>query len=215
MDDITRRFRENNFVSRMLDALPCGILAISEDGNVVRLNNVTEQIFGVKNAELIGKGYGKALRCRFRRDLYYRLCVMPVKIPPLRERGGDIELLAKHFLKQFSEESFRGNINLSERTISILNKHHWPGNCRELQNVIQYTLVQCQGNMIEPEYLPANLFAAGAENFIQPRRAPKLDDKTVLEALQKADGNKRRAAEILGVSRSTLYRFFDRYRQQS
>jgi transcriptional regulator with PAS, ATPase and Fis domain len=149
---------------------------------------------------------------RFRRDLYYRLCVMPVNIPSLRERGGDIELLAKHFLKQFSEESFHGNIKLSERTITIFNKHHWPGNCRELQNVIQYALVQCQGNMIEPEHLPANLFATGAENFIQPRRLSKLDEKTVLQALQKAGGNKRRAAEILGVSRSTLYRFFDRHR---
>ena len=63
MDDITRLFRENNLVSRLLDALPCGILAITKDGNVVRLNKVIEQIFGLKNAELIGKGYGKALRC--------------------------------------------------------------------------------------------------------------------------------------------------------
>jgi transcriptional regulator with PAS, ATPase and Fis domain len=140
---------------------------------------------------------------------------MPVNIPPLRKRGGDIELLAKHFLEQFSEQSFRANIKLSEQTISIFNKHLWPGNCREMQNIIQYALVQCQGNMIEPEHLPANLFAAGAENFIQPRTTPKLDDRTVLEALQKAGGNKRRAAEILGVSRSTLYRFFDRHRQQS
>jgi transcriptional regulator with PAS, ATPase and Fis domain len=139
---------------------------------------------------------------------------MPVNIPPLRKRGGDIELLAKHFLEQFSEQSFRANIKLSERTISIFNKHLWPGNCRELQNVIQYALVQCQGNMIEPEHLPANLFATGAENFIQPRRLPKLDEKNVLEALKKTGGNKLRAAEILGVSRSTLYRFFDRHRQQ-
>jgi DNA-binding NtrC family response regulator len=143
------------------------------------------------------------------------LCVMPINIPPLRERGGDIQLLAEHFLQQFSEDAFRGNITLSERTISIFDKHPWLGNCRELQNVIQFALVQCQGNLIEPEHLPANLFAAGPENFIQPRREPKLNDKNVLEALQKAGGNKRRAAEILGVSRSTLYRFFERHRQQS
>ncbi len=191
-------------------------LRVLQDGGFERVGETRTRRVDVRVISATNVDLEKAVaEKRFRRDLYYRLCVMPVNIPPLRERGRDIELLAKHFLKQFSEESFRGNIKLSERTISLFNKHLWPGNCREMQNVIQYALVQCQGDMIEPEHLPANLFAAGAENFIQPRRAPKLDEKAVLEALQKAGGNKRRAAEILGVSRSTLYRFFDRQRQLS
>jgi transcriptional regulator with PAS, ATPase and Fis domain len=188
-------------------------LRVLQDGGFERVGETRTRRVDVRVISATNVDLEKAVvDGRFRRDLYYRLCVMPVNIPSLRERGGDIELLAKHFLKQFSEESFHGNIKLSERTITIFNKHHWPGNCRELQNVIQYALVQCQGNMIEPEHLPANLFATGAENFIQPRRLSKLDEKTVLQALQKAGGNKRRAAEILGVSRSTLYRFFDRHR---
>jgi transcriptional regulator with PAS, ATPase and Fis domain len=191
-------------------------LRVLQDGGFERVGETRTRRVDVRVISATNVDLEKAVTDgRFRRDLYYRLCVMPINIPPLRERGGDIQLLTKHFLKQFSEESFRGNIKLSKRTISIFDKHMWPGNCRELQNVIQYALVQCRGNMIEPEHLPANLFAAGAENFISPRRAPKLDDKTVLEALQKSGGNKRRAAEILGVSRSTLYRFFERHRQQS
>jgi transcriptional regulator with PAS, ATPase and Fis domain len=190
-------------------------LRVLQDGGFERIGETRTKRVDVRVISATNVELEKAVADgRFRRDLYYRLCVMPVNIPPLRKRGGDIELLAKHFLEQFSEQSFRANIKLSERTISIFNKHLWPGNCRELQNVIQYALVQCQGNMIEPEHLPANLFATGAQNFIQPRRLPKLDEKNVLEALKKTGGNKLRAAEILGVSRSTLYRFFDRHRQQ-
>jgi len=152
---------------------------------------------------------------RFRRDLYYRLCVMPFTIPPLRERGEDIKLLAEHFLLQFAEESFRYNVKLSTQTLSVFKRHSWPGNCRELQNVIQYALVQCRGDTITPEHLPSNLFSASANNFLKPKRVPRLDEKSVLNALQTAGGNKRRAAEILGVSRSTLYRFFERHRSRS
>ncbi|MBW2427640.1 MAG: sigma 54-interacting transcriptional regulator [Deltaproteobacteria bacterium] len=152
---------------------------------------------------------------KFRRDLYYRLCVMPVTIPPLRERGADIELLAKHFLQEFGRESYRTNVKLSHQTLSIFKKYNWPGNCREMQNVIQYALVKCQGDTIDAENLPVTLFSSGLNEFVRHRREPKIDEQAVLAALQKTGGNKRQAAEILGVSRSTLYRFFDRHRQQS
>ena len=151
----------------------------------------------------------------FRRDLYYRLCVMPVTIPPLRERGADIELLAKHFLQEFSQESHRANVKLSPQTLSIFKNYSWPGNCREMQNVIQYALVKCQGDTIDPEHLPVSLYARGSNEFVQHRRESKIDEQAVLAALQKTGGNKRQAAEVLGVSRSTLYRFFDRHRRQS
>jgi transcriptional regulator with PAS, ATPase and Fis domain len=152
---------------------------------------------------------------KFRSDLYYRLCVMPVAIPPLRERGGDIELLAKHFLQEFSQDSYRTNVNLSPQTLAIFQKYNWPGNCREMQNVIQYALVKCQEDTIKPEHLPVTLFAGGQTDFVRQRRESKIEEQMVLAALQKAGGNKLRAAEILGVSRSTLYRFFERHRRQS
>ena len=152
---------------------------------------------------------------QFRKDLYYRLCVMPVTVPPLRERRGDIELLAKHFLKEFGQESYRSNVKLPHRNLSIFHNYSWPGKCRELQNVIQYALVKCQEDTIEPDHLPATLYSSGLNGFIRHRQTSKIDEQAVLSALQKAGGNKRRAAELLGVSRSTLYRFFDRQRRQS
>jgi transcriptional regulator with PAS, ATPase and Fis domain len=152
---------------------------------------------------------------QFRKDLFYRLCVMPVTVPPLRERRDDIELLTKHFLKEFGQESYRSNVKLSQPTLSIFQKYDWPGNCRELQNVIQYALVKCQGDTIEPEHLPATLYSNGQNGFVRHRQVSKIDEQAVLSALQKAGGNKRQAAELLGVSRSTLYRFFDRQRRQS
>jgi transcriptional regulator with PAS, ATPase and Fis domain len=152
---------------------------------------------------------------KFRSDLYYRLCVMPVTIPPLRDRGGDIELLAKHFLQEFSQDSYRTNVNLSPQTLAVFQKYNWPGNCREMQNVIQYALVKCQEDTIKPEHLPVTLFAGGPNEYVRNLRKSKIDEQAILAALQKTGGNKRQAAEVLGVSRSTLYRFFDRHRRQS
>ncbi len=151
----------------------------------------------------------------FREDLYYRLCVIPVTIPPLRERIGDIEMLAKHFLKEFGDEFYNPNVKLSKQTLSVFREHSWPGNCRELQNVIQYALVKCRGDSIEPEHLPPSLFATELNDFVQRRQGSSLNEDAVLTALQKAGGNKRLAADLLGVSRSTLYRFFDRQREKN
>ncbi|MEE4603858.1 MAG: helix-turn-helix domain-containing protein, partial [Desulfobacteraceae bacterium] len=138
-----------------------------------------------------------------------------VTIPPLRDRGGDIELLAKHFLQEFSQDSYRTNVNLSPQTLAVFQKYNWPGNCREMQNVIQYALVKCQEDTIKPEHLPVTLFAGGPNEYVRNLRKSKIDEQAILAALQKTGGNKRQAAEVLGVSRSTLYRFFDRHRRQS
>ncbi len=151
----------------------------------------------------------------FRKDLYYRLCVIPVTIPPLRERIGDIEILSKHFLKEFGGEFHDSDLKFSQQTLSILRKHDWPGNCRELQNVIQYALVKCRGDAIEPDHLPPSLFESDLNEFVRRRQETSLNEDSVLTALQKAGGNKRLAADLLGVSRSTLYRFFDRQREKN
>jgi transcriptional regulator with PAS, ATPase and Fis domain len=151
---------------------------------------------------------------RFRRDLYYRICVMPVSIPPLRDRSGDIELLANHFLANYCQDSYRAKTSLSSETLSILDKHHWPGNIRELQNILQYALVKCNGTTIKPEHLPGTIFASSPFPYSKHHRKTKISETDVINALRKTAGNKRRAAKILGVSRSTLYRFFDRQRQE-
>ena len=151
---------------------------------------------------------------RFRRDLYYRLCVIPVLLPTLRARKDDIGLLSEYFLKQFSHKKRRRQIRLSSDAISLLENYSWPGNVRELQNILKYAVVKCQGNIITPDNFPYYLYKRKPNMKIRRRRKPKLNIAEVADALRKSKGNKSWAAEILGVSRSTLYRFFERDRNE-
>jgi len=145
---------------------------------------------------------------RFRQDLYYRLCVMPIIISPLRDRREDIPHLVEHFITQFSEEAWGKKITISDTALSILMSHTWPGNVRELINTIMFAFVKCKGHRIKPEHLPPTLQPNMAKLYPLQHRQPKLHTADVVNALKKAGDNKCRAAEILGVSRSTLYRFF-------
>jgi len=145
---------------------------------------------------------------RFRDDLYYRLSAMPILILPLRDRREDIPLLIEHFMAQFSEQSWGKKIGFSDTALSILISHDWPGNVREMINTIKFALAKCHGQKIKPEHLPPTLQVNISMLYNPPHREPKLHTFDVVNALKKAGGNKCRAAEILGVSRSTLYRFF-------
>ncbi|MFH0780435.1 MAG: sigma 54-interacting transcriptional regulator [Pseudomonadota bacterium] len=147
---------------------------------------------------------------RFREDLFYRLCVVPITLPPLREKLADIPLLVKHFLKQASEEENRANLILSQETLNILMEHHWPGNIRELQNILRYLVIKCPNDIIEPQYLPPEfkerqVFPVQPKSLVMGNK--KLNRASVLHAIESANGNKANAARILGVGRATLYRF--------
>jgi len=146
---------------------------------------------------------------RFREDLYYRLCVLPIRLPPLRDRPDDIPLLARHVLREVLEHADREPVSLSDETLDILKNHRWPGNVRELQNVLQYALVKCRGPILRPEHLPPALAEGRAPARPRPS-ARKLQPDDVRRALREAAGNKTRAARLLGVARATLYRFLDR-----
>jgi transcriptional regulator with PAS, ATPase and Fis domain len=147
---------------------------------------------------------------RFRQDLYYRLCVMPIVITPLRARSEDLPLLVEHFITQFSEEAWGKKITLCDTALPILTSHTWPGNVRELINTIKFALVKCNGPRVKPEHLPPTLQPNISRLYPLQHRESKLHTADVVKALKKAGGNKCQAAEILGVSRSTLYRFFAR-----
>jgi transcriptional regulator with PAS, ATPase and Fis domain len=150
----------------------------------------------------------EVLAGRFRKDLYYRLCVMPIIISPLRERRADIPFLIDHFLHRYAEEIPINKIKISPSALAILTAHSWPGNVRELQNVIQFALVKTRGSSIKPEHLPPALQANMANTSLPRHRESRLKASEVFKVLAKTNGNRLKAAEILGVSRSTLYRFF-------
>lgn len=144
----------------------------------------------------------------FREDLYYRLNVVPVWLPPLRERRNDIPLLADYILSKALElTSLDTNITLSNEALGIMMTYDWPGNVRELQNWIQFALVRCKGNVILPEHLPPMPTSQTHPHAVLHKR--KLDIGIVKDALLRTRGNKVKAAKVLGVSRATLYRFLN------
>ena len=141
----------------------------------------------------------------FRDDLYYRVNVVPVFLPPLRERKQDIPLLAEHFLKTAGDNGQRQG-GISKDAMAIMIDYPWPGNIRELQSAIRFALVKSRGRMINPEHLPLELRAG--ENRLHSRGPKrKLNGPNVSKALIQSGGNKAKAARILGVGRATLYRF--------
>ncbi len=146
----------------------------------------------------------------FRQDLYFRLAVVPVRLPPLRERRTDILLLADTFLARLAEEAGRPTPAIAERAAERLLDHAWPGNVRELLNALQFALVKTQGEVIELEHLPPELKEAlPSTRTSRAGRKPKLSRRAVEAALDEAGGNRSKAARLLGVGRSTLYRYLD------
>ncbi len=151
---------------------------------------------------------------RFREDLFYRLCVVPVYLPPLRERRNDIPLLAEHLLKKALTEVGREDVGLSPEAVDVMMDYDWPGNVRELENTLRYALVKCRDNLILPEHFPSNILKTTMQTKLRPikarkKRKHKLDTETVWRILEETGGNKFEAAHRLGVSRSTLYRFLE------
>ncbi len=147
----------------------------------------------------------------FREDLYYRLNVIPIHIPPLRERKNDIPLLVEHFLQELPP-SHSGTIpRFSNEALNSMLDYSWPGNVRELQNTVQFSLVRGRGKTIKPEALPMELRELTAIPVLKRGPSRKLNTDMVKNALEKTGGNKAKAARLLGVGRATLYRFLDEH----
>ena len=145
----------------------------------------------------------------FRDDLYYRLKVVPINIPPLRERKGDIPLLAEHFMEAATEDGLKTE-GLSDEALQIMIDYIWPGNVRELQSAIRFSIVKSGGGIIKPIHLPIEL-NEWKNRHVSPGPTRKLDPDRVREALSLSGGNKAKAARLLGVGRATLYRFLADY----
>ena len=151
---------------------------------------------------------------RFREDLFYRLCVVPLHLPPLRERKMDIPPLAQHFLQSFLAEEKRKKMIIAPETMDIFMTYDWPGNVRELQNIIRFLLVRCRDDVIRPHNLPPNLLKIRDAVMQTPsdgKRRAKLTESMVRDALAATSGNRLQAAKKLGVGRATLYRFLDKH----
>ncbi len=151
----------------------------------------------------------------FREDLYYRLDVFRIHMPPLREHKEDIPLLAFHFLNQFNEQLSKTIQSISSGTLEALSAYDWPGNIRELKNVIQRAAIMCPGRRIEMSHLPARFYSQD-----QPRPTlefeigtplEEIERRTVIRALELAQQNRTQAARMLGISRRALYNKIEKY----
>lgn len=145
---------------------------------------------------------------RFREDLYYRIGVIPIHLPPLRERREDIPLLTETFIQRAALKSGKAITGISRAALERLLDYDWPGNVRELMNVIDYAFVLCPEGLIEPEHLPAHLGRGSLPPWRPPvARSREEKRELLLQALLRAGGKKTEAARLLGVSRVTLWKW--------
>jgi DNA-binding NtrC family response regulator len=140
----------------------------------------------------------------FREDLFFRLNVITIFLPPLRERGDDVLLLARHFATRFSKEAGKPEPQFSENALGVLRRYDWPGNVRELENLIQRLVVMTDGDIINiPDLPPLMRFSAPRVNGLN-RTLAEMEADYIRNVLAEVGGNKTRAAEILGIDRKTL-----------
>jgi Nif-specific regulatory protein len=147
---------------------------------------------------------------RFREDLFYRLSVFELYIPPLRERGGDIEHLVEHFLAHFRRQHGRPQMTLSPDSRAKLLSYQWPGNVRQLRNAIDSAVVMAEGNVILPDDLGLRDASAPAGQ-LETLRIDFWERKLIVEALARTGGKVPEAANLLGLGRATLYRKIEEY----
>jgi transcriptional regulator with PAS, ATPase and Fis domain len=142
---------------------------------------------------------------QFRADLYYRIAVIPLELPPLRDRPGDIPLLIQHFIRYLSERGYSADIKLRDDAKRILMNYLWPGNVRELQNAIEHGIICAIDGEIHPQSLPLDISRSELLPS-SPNEAHSDEQRHIKMALSKAKGNRSMAAELLGIDRTTLWR---------
>jgi transcriptional regulator with PAS, ATPase and Fis domain len=182
---------------------------LKADVRIVAATNVN-----LENAVLAGT---------FREDLYYRLNVIHLAVPALRERSEDVPLLAQHFLSKAKEKMGKGgDLEISRAAAQLLSEYHWPGNVRELENTIERAVLLCSGANIEPRDLPQRVCGLGTEKRITPRlpdtgidlrnAVESFENQLIRQALERTKWNKKQAATLLGLNRTTLVEMLKRKR---
>jgi len=192
-------------VSDMSLAMQVKLLRVLQDKEVCmvgsnRSRKVDVRILAATNRDL----QGLVRKGLFREDLFYRLNVITVLIPPLRERGDDILLLAHQFVTKFAAESGRSPLRFSDKALQSLRSYNWPGNVRELENVIQRLVVMTDGDAIDVPDLPTLMRFSALRKTGFTRTLAEVEAEYISNVLASVDGNKTRAAELLGINRKTL-----------
>jgi two-component system response regulator AtoC len=202
-------------------SLQAKLLRVLEEGSFRRVGGLKDlpldvRVIAASNRDLRTEGEAG----RFRADLFYRLSVIQIDIPPLRERGDDVRLLAEHYLTSFRERLRKNIDSISEAALEAFRNYAWPGNVRELRNVIERAMILEDGDEISAKYLPralsddARALAGSVGDGVQPSNHFRLPAKgvsldevemaLVRQAIERSEGNQTKAAELLGISRDQL-----------
>jgi transcriptional regulator with PAS, ATPase and Fis domain len=192
------------------------MLRVLEERTLIRVGGTREQPIDVRVLAATNKNLQVEVeQGAFRQDLYYRLDVITLKVPPLRERREDIPLLAAYFLDRFASAFGKKVLRLNDDCLQILSSYEFPGNVRELENIVERAVVLCDGEMVLPGHLPPDI--AGGPVYVQQPCLREMislrenERRHIAWVLEQCDGNRTHAAEVLDIDRATIWRKLKRY----
>ena len=153
---------------------------------------------------------------QFREDLFYRLNVISIHVPDLKDRTEDIQILTEHFLKKYGEQFGKQNVQITHEAMACLMRYSWPGNVRELENVIERSIALAGGDVIDCKDLPEHLFQMKSTDLIDDLASDNMplsevEKRYIVKVLQRTNWHQSKAAQILGIDRKTLYRKIKEY----
>jgi PAS domain S-box-containing protein len=204
-------------IAEISQAVQVKLLRVLEEREFQRLGENKSVKIDVRLITATNKNLFKdVLDGSFREDLYYRLSVYPLDLPPLRDRNEDIPLLLDHFIDKFNKQMGRKIQGITQGVLDILERYHWPGNIREFANAVEYAFVHSKSLLIHPEDLPQGILLSPEANL--PKRGSRADEtldlvekELILRELEESNWKKNLVAKRLGMSRSTLWRKMTKY----
>ncbi len=217
-------------IAEMPVGLQAKLLRVLEERRIRPVGSSRDQPVDVRVIAATNRDLTKRMqKGEFREDLYYRLETFQIQVPPLRERGDDLDLLAAFFLEEFSRKMEKSIESFSSPAMNTLREYAFPGNVRELKNVVERAVAFCPSGEIKPAHFPRRIQEAGRNTAVplstngmemlvkQEERLPTLENierRYIEHVLEAVEGNKRKAAQILGIGRRTLYRKLDEQEHQ-
>jgi len=202
-------------ISEISPAVQVKLLRVLESRSLQRLGSsetvdVDIRIVAATNrdlAQFVSEG-------KFREDLYYRLNVVDIRLPPLRERMGDVPLLVTRFVREFAAANGGRVTGVTPEAMTMLERYPWPGNVRELRNAVEKMVVLSAGGELGADDVPEQIRGGGLANLSPAATLGETEKAKILAALAQCDGNRSRAAQMLGISRRTIYRKIDEYAKE-
>jgi len=199
-------------VGELAPACQTKLLRVLEEGRIRRVGGTADQEVNVRVISATNRDPDEATsEGQLRKDLFYRLDRLRLVLPPLRSRGDDVERLARHFLDHFRRQCKRALTGFSAQAMDALRSYRWPGNVRELRNVVERMVILGDGPILGMELIPEDVRAAANKGQTGIMSLGEVEQQHILHVLRETEGNKKRAAEMLGIDRSTLYAKLKRY----